>query len=407
MGGDPACQHVWVVTPPRRDRNEGDNKSPHAGEIQRAHDGASYDAIGGKLCSKCNGWFGQLGAEPTPQMYTEHLVMVFRELWRVLRDDGVFWLNLGDSYNNSNGFSRATNGWEREGRLGGAGDKKMVAGFRPKALFGIPWRVAFALQDDGWILRSDCIWYKRNPMPDSVKDRPTRAHEYVFMFTKNEQYYYDQNAERIPNPRADETGAVHGIKGDGHKAETTRNDHGNMVHPNPAGANMKTVWDIPVRPYHGAHFATFPPQLPARCIRLSTSTGGVCARCGAPYERVIEKGAALREWQKACGGDGDGEYDGEAIKEYEGTGAQNPSEVKARILAGLLEKITKGWEPTCDHPKGPTVPCVVMDVFAGSGTTLVEAHRQNRRSIGIELSDEYVKQIEARLAPEMGLEDEF
>jgi DNA modification methylase len=405
----PTCKHEWSATPPRRPRKADD---AGVNSIQQAHVGASYEARDGNSCSKCNAWWGQLGSEPTPQLYVQHIVQVCREVKHVLRDDGVFWLNIADSYNSNNGFSRANSQWKRPGRDGGTNDKRATSALPTKSLFGIPWRVAFALQDDGWILRSDIIWHKPAPMPETMKDRPTRSHEYIFMLVKNDRYYYDYYAERIPNPRADERGTVFGGRGDGHKAETTRNDHGNTVTPNPAGSNLKTVWTISNRSeFKGKHFATFPTALPGRCIKLSTSDGGACPECAAPYERVVEKGAALREWQLACGADVNGEYHGNATKEYEGTGAQTPGEVKAGILAGLVEKITRGWIPTCGHPKShdgiSPVPCLVLDPFAGSGTTLLMAHRLGRRSVGIELSPDYVKQISARLAPELNLSDGF
>lgn len=178
----------------------------------------------------------QIGLENTLPEFIASLQDVFREVRRVLKADGVFWLNIGD------GFTSGNRGWR-------APDKKNRAramdvrpatpnGLKPKDLLGIPWRLAFALQDDGWFLRSDIIWHKPNAMPESVKDRPTRAHEYMFMFTKNEKYYYDRNA---------------------------------IIEPN--GRNKRSVWGVNTLPYAGAHFATFPPKLIEPCIKASTRLG--------------------------------------------------------------------------------------------------------------------------------------
>lgn len=178
----------------------------------------------------------QIGLEPTLPQFINRLVEVFREAKRVLRDDGVFWLNIGD------GFTSGNRGWR-------APDKKNRAramavrpntpeGLKPKDLLGIPWRLAFALQDDGWYLRADVIWHKPNAMPESVRDRPTRAHEYLFMFSKEEQYFYDRDAVREIN-----------------------------------GRNLRSVWNINTMPFPGAHFATFPPKLIDPCLRASTRPG--------------------------------------------------------------------------------------------------------------------------------------
>ena len=154
-----------------------------------------------RVCQRCGAWQGSLGLEPTVEMYVEHLVEVFREVRRVLRKDGTLWLNLGDSYANDGKWGGKTGGkqaylpaadLERNGR------QKRATGLKPKDLIGMPWRVAFALQADGWWLRSDIVWSKPNPMPESVKDRPTRAHEYLFLLSKSERYYYDHVAVREP-----------------------------------------------------------------------------------------------------------------------------------------------------------------------------------------------------------------
>lgn len=175
----------------------------------------------------------QIGLEPTLPQFINRLLAVFSEVRRVLRQDGVFWLNIGDGYTSGN------RGWR-------APDKKNPAramsvrpdtpeGLKPKDLLGIPWRLALALQDDGWYLRADIVWNKPNAMPESVKDRPTRAHEYLFMFTKDERYYYDREAIADPN-----------------------------------GRNCRSVWNIHTQGFAGAHFATFPPKLVEPCVKAAT-----------------------------------------------------------------------------------------------------------------------------------------
>lgn len=183
---------------------------------------------------------GQIGLEGTLPQFINHLVAVFNEVKRVLRDDGTLWVNIGDGYTSGNRGYRAT-------------DKKNPAramtvrpdtpeGMKPKDLQGIPWRLAFALQDDGWYLRSDIVWYKPNAMPESVKDRPTRAHEYLFMLTKSERYYYNYEAAKEP-----------GMNG--------------------KPRNRRSVWDVNTQPFADAHFATFPPKLIEPCILASTKPG--------------------------------------------------------------------------------------------------------------------------------------
>jgi site-specific DNA-methyltransferase (adenine-specific) len=178
----------------------------------------------------------QIGLEPTLPQFINSLTIVFREVRRVLKDDGLFWLNIGDGYTSGN------RGWR-------APDKKNPAramdvrpptpeGLKPKDLMGIPWRLAFALQDDGWFLRADVVWHKPNAMPESVKDRPTRSHEYLFMFSKAERYYYDREAVLEGN-----------------------------------GRNRRTVWDIHTQGFGGAHFATFPTKLIEPCVRASSRPG--------------------------------------------------------------------------------------------------------------------------------------
>jgi DNA modification methylase len=240
--------------------------------------------------------------------------------------------------------------------------------------------------EPGWYLRSDIIWSKPNPMPESVTDRPTKSHEYLFLLTKSARYYFDADAVREDATTAGE------IRGGGHKASTAgihggRTDGQRLAQlgaqPTPAGRNIRSVWTIATRPYPGAHFAVFPPELPERCIKAGSSEKGVCAQCGAPWERVVERTAMVvkptpkREaWQAS---------DDHARTQVGGTMIQPPSST------------TTGWRPTChDHTEDECgallAPAVILDPFGGSGTVGMVANRLSRRAILIDLNPEYLKQ---------------
>jgi DNA modification methylase len=261
---------------------------------------------------------GQLGLEQTPQEYIDNMVAVFREVWRVMRDDGTLWLNLGDSYAGGNGnggvgpasskqvsnqgsyFGDTVKSKRMErgsGRWGG-GDRK-VDGLQPTQLLGIPWRVALALQADGWYLRSDIIWHKPNPMPESVTDRPTKSHEYIFLLTKSARYYYD--SEAIKEPPAESTGPrkLRGVSSDhknidgapGQTPHSMNQPRDNIKKQDALGkatytgfndryqpvesVNKRTVWTVATQPYPGAHFATFPPKLIEPCILAGSRPGDI------------------------------------------------------------------------------------------------------------------------------------
>jgi DNA modification methylase len=221
---------------------------------------------------------GQLGLEKTPDEYVAKMVEVFRAVRRVLRDDGTLWLNLGDSYAGGNGVGRNDAGRNftggggnklGSGNPGRQGTHERLTGLKPKDLVGIPWRVAFALQADGWYLRSDIIWHKPNPMPESVTDRPTKAHEYVFLLSKAERYYYDADAVREPHAEPRAVGRLT-------RAQASLGDSRARERrfPNPSGRNRRSVWTVATRPYKGAHFATFPPKLIEPCILAGCPVGG-------------------------------------------------------------------------------------------------------------------------------------
>lgn len=248
---------------------------------------------------------GQIGMEETPAAYVQKLVEVFREVKRVLQDNGTLWLNLGDSYCNTNGYARAQPAFQRQGRNDApANDRNLDAlhnaGFKTKDLIGIPWRVAFALQADGWYLRQDIIWSKPNPMPESVTDRCTKSHEYIFLFSKSPKYYFDaesisescsesslkryaQNIEnqsgssRQPGKTNGPMKAVLPRYGGNKYTENPdifyRTKSGRAYDPRPR-RNKRDVWVIPTQPFSGAHFATYPEELVRNCILAGCPAGG-------------------------------------------------------------------------------------------------------------------------------------
>jgi DNA modification methylase len=351
-GGDPACVHSVGG-------QVQDSKAP--GAITTGQ----RPGVDASACLKCGATRvdQQLGLEATPDEYVANMVRVFREVRRVLRRDGTCWVNLGDSY--------------RDG----------------KQLAGMPWKVAFALQDDGWVLRADIIWSKPNPMPESVTDRPTKAHEYVFLLARSPRYFFDAEAVR---EKAGENTHSRG-KGIGVKNAGTafgqgikhNEDYASAINGHVTARNVRSVWEIATQPYPEAHFATFPEALPERCIRAGTSEHGCCPECGAPWERVTDI-------------------------TYENGGAGGPSG-KIGNARGMVQSMperktknvsTTGWRPSCEcavtsdegtcYYPAP-VPCTVLDPFMGSGTTALVARRLGRRSIGIELNPEYADLCARRL----------
>lgn len=219
---------------------------------------------------------GQIGLEATHEEHAEVLVQVFREARRVLREDGTLWLNYGDCYATKGDSERPGRRRDRESVPGRAS----TPGLKPKDLVGMPWRIAFALQADGWWLRSDIIWSKPNPMPESVTDRPTKAHEYLFLLAKSPRYYYDADAIRLPHaPKSFTVGTCpvkEGAPDNDGGANLNRwlNETGHGRQLNPKGANRRSVWEVATQPFAGAHFATFPPELIRPCVIAGCPEGG-------------------------------------------------------------------------------------------------------------------------------------
>jgi len=319
---------------------------------------------------------GQIGLEPTPEEYVSRLVAVFREVRRVLHPAGTLWLVLGDTWWGSwGGFGARSGGqrprvsecWDRPAYWGPGGfrGRPPTAGghavLKPKDLVGAPWRVAFALQEDGWWLRSCVVWEKPNALPESVGDRPVESHEYVFLLAKGERYYYDCEAVREPRRPGGEAG----------------------------GGRLRSVWSIPAAGFsaheYGVedadHYAVFPEELVARCVALSTPDAGVCPRCGAPWVRRVERvdaGFADRTFRSA----------------YDGGSGHTHGRGKSTLSRVIFSR-TLSWEPSCSCGAAPA-PAEVLDPFCGSGTTLAVAVRLGRRAFGIDINPAYCRIAEAR-----------
>lgn len=334
-GGLRDCMHDWRGIERHAERYTGKRKWQHIGEVARATGMKVRDLDSNAwghpkqtdtAACACGAWYGALGLEPTPELYVEHLVAIFRAVRRLLRRDGTVWLNLGDCYHNGDkgGYqaSRTTaeDSLQRSNLASdfiGAPNRQPHPLLKPKDLVGVPWRVAFALQADGWYLRSDIIWAKPNAMPESVRDRPTKAHEYLFLLAKSERYFYDANAIREPaspntyariaqaslmeqqgGPKSEMYQAD--LPGRGRRdrkpaeilkdiarkagvnAKATMDEPGSRQNASFSAAivapvlrrNKRTVWTLPTVPYPDAHFATFPPDLVEPCILAGSRPSG-------------------------------------------------------------------------------------------------------------------------------------
>lgn len=399
---------------------------------------------------------GQIGLEKTPEEYVNKMVQVFREVWRVLRDDGVVFLNLGDCYFGSS-MTGGTNSMEgsakRKGRMFEKPSNCTInqgkIQLKTKDLVGIPWRVAFALQADGWYLRSDIIWAKPNPMPESVTDRPTKSHEYIFLLTKKQKYFYD--AEAIKEKQSGEIKTRRFSSDGGAKARAMGkhisggNEGTGAKWTDTGSRNKRTVWTVSTQPYPEAHFATFPPKLIEPCILAGTSPKA-CEICGAPWERVVEKSRStlsrtddptMLTGRRGLNRERPRQSDRyvlaitqnelanklrtvatgreQEMRETFGSkwdhwtrtdrsGARVPTFADAKKLKTLLgvtipfDGQPGGWQPTCSCKNEGKGRCIVLDPFAGTGTTLWVAEHFGRDSIGIEISEEYCRLINKRMS---------
>jgi DNA modification methylase len=390
-GGDPGCDHLV-----------GRFERP-CSEKQRSNSGsAGHQAM--NICPKCGARRidAQIGLESTPDEYLARMAAVFGEVRRVLREDGCLWLNMGDGYNGSGAVGGAGKQHTNQGAVERPDNRKGWPGLKPKDLLGMPWRLAMAMQADGWYWRAWCPWVKRNPMPESVQDRPTTACEVLFLFSKSESYFYDAEAVKVAASR----GAA-GSRFD--KGKTAGRDGGDRTRPgyrdSASRARRQSDWFFEswqglyeegggplafvVNPkgFSEAHFATFPEKLVEPCLRAGTSERGACPQCGKPWERVVE----------VC--DPQGRL-GKGYHNHENDLGRGQRGVFA--ADGAPVKRTLGWRAGCSCEAGEPVPCVILDPFMGAGTTAVVAERLGRSWLGCELNPEYVAMANRRLAAARG-----
>jgi DNA modification methylase len=490
--GDPNCEHKWDDVHPAgyRANDPGTNKD-NIGSQHRQNRRS-------QICSKCGAYLGELGLEPTPGLFIEHLALIYNEVYRVLRPDGTFWVNIDDSYMGGASGGHADPLYA-EGR-NVRGSVWWNSSIPNKSLALIPQLLAVSLQRSGWVVRNTIIWHKVNSMPESADDRLTNDFEYFYLCVKStkSQFWthrdlsgtrkqpkpdyrwvnritddevssepsdakeiiicpnclgsgietidvsYEMMGELVPDSFEQECSLCEGDKkiekwkrinlwdshdyyfdmdairephrwehvGEMRKGRDSKNG-GSVKNPvrgmgnttgsfrgfGEGGRNKRAMLSVPTKPFKGAHFATFPEELIEPMIKAGTSTAGCCPKCKAPYTRVIKLGNPIEEWKKASGADSNGEYKGQAQKEYDRARAQNASDVKRRILEGMRERKTSGWRPTCDCNAGEPVGCDVLDPFSGSGTTGKVAIENGCIYTGIDLNEKYNDMARKRLEP--------
>jgi DNA modification methylase len=350
--GDKNCKHVWRDAPMPQVNRAGNIKPT---QMQKRRKGwKDSPQFAGKrthsqFCKKCGAWLGCFGNEPTPSLYVKHTVQILRGIRRVLRKDGVVFWNIGDSSIGSGGtgttgkINRNANNTPDFIPVRGVGP---VENLKSKDLGLIPFRVALAVQDDGWWVRSAIIWSKTQSMPERAElDRTLRSHEYIFMFTQNDKYWYD----------------------------TSR--------------RMRSVWTFTTSQAKIKHYAAFPIKLPELCIKLGTSDKGVCPKCGKQWKRVIKKiYDKLKKRKQETQGDW-----------FDKSKSHKPGNMNSGDYPTGLTIKTLRWEPTCEHKNQKPLPAAVLDPFMGSGTTAAAAVKLGRQYIGIEINPAYVKIAYRRL----------
>lgn len=440
LGGDSNCDHLRiskdksVQTALAKSTLSGGKKNQEVAYADKRHSKG--------VCKKCGAVRidQQIGLELSPELYIEKLVAVFRECWRILTDDGTLWINIADSYWGGKGQSgdarpdiqaeRLKNGESISKVAQSIGEKGKTSPLqgkhstiKPRDLIGIPWMLAFALRNDGWYLRSEIIVAKTNPMPESVTNRPTKSHEYIFLLTKHEKYYYDYVAilTTAKNPEDN----VRRIMQQKENNKSNPDDMKNGLRPRNSGnlerkdrpgapedngkhqmgsvpwkgttANKRSVWTVSTKPFKGAHFATFSEDLIIDCLKAGTSDHGRCSKCGRPWIRIVEK--ELKPTAKASYNTYRDDRDDLADDNDQGS-----NRVKDGHMPGYYnDYTTTGWKPTCHCKDAAVIPDVVLDPFSGAGTTALVAKKLHRNFIGIELNEMYVKKISIpRLKSELG-----
>lgn len=459
--GDPECPHYWQEH--GFQRRTSDNKNGTKQETSRGSLGRDIPTLY-STCFMCDAWLGSYGNEPDPYLWADHTIDWLRGIKRVLRPDGVVWLNIGDSFAASGGAHKpehANPGLSKSSSRDGAVHivGKAPEGFKPLDLI---WSAAILysmLLDDGWFIRSVVVWNKKNPMPESVSSwrweqhriklkgrdeptqksnvqsrqdvgnswpdnsggvflqkavwvdcpgckkclpnsgmilrkgswRPTESKEWIYLLSKSNDYFCDQEAVREALERPEEFDRKTPARFGGaqkHEGYGTRIASGNEYVNRLPGRNMRDVWEMATHSFKGAHFATFPPELARKCILAGTPEHGVCGDCGKPYARVLTKQVEMNS--------GSGKSGKQPKGKWQDTQQTMSGDYDIRMGPQLTYQ-TLGWKRTCKCPGDARVPATVLDPFMGSGTTGIVARQLGRRWIGVDISEEYAKMVRRRM----------
>ncbi len=466
-GGDVSCDHLEKTGGQGRSGLMQDGR-PESGRMSADAANARSFVSYKQVCKKCGAMRidQQIGSEPSPdcgrqgmaqcgQCFVCSMVRVFRAVRRVLRDDGILWLNLGDSYSSGGLNSGRPEGYDslqdkNRGNATSMQEPRKLKEIAPGNLVGVPWRVALALQANGWVLRSDIPWVKRGCMPESVTNRPAKALEYVFMFSKSSDYYFDMDAIKPPLATAPH---APGNK----KLDASRNDHDQMgkIWGNISGRNSRNadLWyssvappfglvgvgdelvglDVTSEAYPGKHFAVFSTKLIRPLILAGTSAHGACVRCGAPWRRIVEKEKLRRDrpndyvkrngepgtgnscgntvagvssvtlgWRPTCACDGLPVVSDPPSKPGEQADPKKAADYAAKLARWEIAHAAwwEQWLATAESYEAlPVRPCIVLDPFCGSGTTAYVCLDEGRHCWGIDLSEDYLRdQARQRIA---------
>jgi len=429
------CDHEWVdgFQCPTKMAIQGSTETEKYASL--VEEGAAPTT---SFCAHCPGWKGWFGLEPHPDLFTKHAVDLLRPLRRILRHDftgrlartnGSFLLNVGDSYAGSGKGAWKNDELQKEIYVPKPGYDpitkmpKTPAGFKPKDLMLIPHRLAIALHADGWWLRNDIIWRKKAPMPSGGNDRFSSSHEHIFLLAPNKHYFFDMDAVREPYSHASMARYAYAFSDSHHGAKATNNPAvkvGGKIDMNPHGrrrldvwevwdeeeiqelfaefikytAEIQDVWEIKTANTSSSHYAAYPEELVEIPIKACTSPQ-VCASCGAPQMRIVKKKEHDAVAQKAGGADKSGGYGGKSKKH---PGGQTPAEIKRNILNSMRYRETIGWELPCKCKSPSLEKAVVIDPFGGTFTTAAVARKLGRSFISCDLSVDYCKIGQERLA---------
>jgi DNA modification methylase len=408
------CDHDWIPIKQYKDSwRRGETASSYAQShgVKRTPEQLKEGRwTHTEVCGTCNAWRGELGQEPSPTLFIEHLTQCFAEVWRILRPDGTLWVNIGDSHYNyrpgqhddarAQGYNRLKSGNARDIPSFTAKRGYKIEGLKEKDLIGIPWMLAFALRDWGWYWRSECHWFKPNPLSESVTDRPTKNHEPILMFTKSERCFYDKWAITEPptgntHPRLARSKRYQTRKNNGNAKGFAAEGRNNNSFMNatvgdicPGGRNKRSFWIMNVQGYPEDHYAAFTEELPKTAILAGSSEIGCCRECGAPWSRMVLKPA------KAIN-------DKDELEErWRRAAAERGIDIDNATTG---DSITLGWQRNCSCYAGRPVAATVLDPFSGRGTTGTVAVRYGRNFVGADLKPEYVKMIRKNLAGESPL----